>query len=191
MRVLAAIGLSLLIAAAVSFVLPQAEPDVEPAPTPALALSAAEKVSWHAGETSVVVVVVGIVLVAIGVVLFFLNITVGGIVAVLVGLLIPLLCGSVRLTINDNGVRWQLGIGLIRGHIRLDHLVSATASQINPMEYGGWGIRISQHGWGIIMRRGEGITFKRANKMGITFTVPDAENGAAAVNGLLARASKH
>lgn len=48
----------------------------------------------------------------------------------------------VRVRIDATGVRWSLGPGIPRGHIRFDAIRSVSAVELKPADWGGWGYRL-------------------------------------------------
>lgn len=168
-------------------VLPAPEPIPVPvADTPVQPVPAGQQVHWESSEHNPAFVIIGLVLLAASPVAFAAGVSPWIWVLAIVGLAIILFGSAVTVTIDNDGIAWRLGPGPFRGRIPLDRLVSAAVVDVEPMSYGGWGYRLSSHGKGIILRRGEGITFSATSGMPLTITVPDAHAGAALTNGLIA-----
>lgn len=81
--------------------------------------------------------------------------------------------------------------GWPRGTVRLAEIEAATALQVEPMEWGGWGYRITPRGRAAVIRRGPGILLDRVGSPRYLVTVDQAAAGADVVNALLDRARRH
>lgn len=167
-------------------------PAADPAPVlepqqPALKLSATDKVSWSSSESSKVLIAVAAVATAGGLVVAILTPGPVGWIVFATGAFLGLSMTRVSVRIDERGIAWWLGIGLIRGRIGLATLSRAIPVEVNPAEYGGWGYRFSSKGAAIVVRSGPGLTFERRNRMNLTITVPDATTGAAVANALRER----
>lgn len=154
-------------------------------PAPATPLAARERAVWSSHERSPVVAWAGAVTLLLAVVFYGVTRQAGW--AILLGVTsLPLVTmSSVRVTVDQEGLRYDLGI--VRRRIALSTITAAYAVHVNPPEYGGWGYRIGPKGFAIVMRGGPGLTIRRAGHSDLTITVPDAEQGAGLLNAYLAR----
>lgn len=98
--------------------------------------------------------------------------------------------GSGKVVVDGAGVRVYGGGVLKMLDVKAADIASARAKEISPLEYGGWGLRISGAGTAFILRRGPGLIVNRtkgaARIYGVASTA-DAELMAAALNTLAAR----
>lgn len=157
----------------------------------ALELAPGERVAWSARISSPLFVVIAAVLVllAAGTALVGVITNTGGVivgVAVFtVAALTVLALTPVRLTVDYRGVRLTsviLRIPLIR--VALDRIQNVTTDTIEPVQWGGWGYRISGSGRAYVTRRGPGIIIHRRNASPIAITVPHPDQAAATANAL-------
>jgi hypothetical protein len=96
--------------------------------------------------------------------------------------------GEVRLTVDRRGVRLVAGlIGLPLKRIPLAAIVSATAAEIDPMAWGGWGYRVKPGRSALILRAGPGLVLHLADGRRFAVTLDDPETPAALLNALRAR----
>ena len=93
----------------------------------------------------------------------------------------------VRVRIDATGVRWSLGPGIPRGHIRFDAIRSVSAVELKPADWGGWGYRLGGKGTAILVRGGEGLRIEKASGSALFISVDDAARGAALAQAYLAR----
>ncbi|TQC47657.1 hypothetical protein EEB14_19055, partial [Rhodococcus sp. WS4] len=82
------------------------------------------------------------------------------------------------LTLSSWNVRWR--------RIPLDSVDEARATEIRPMEWGGWGYRFTPRGTAVVIRGGEGIVVTRRDGRPFAVTVDGAAQGAALLNSLVA-----
>ncbi len=71
--------------------------------------------------------------------------------------------------------------------VALRDITTVRTMLIEPMQWGGWGYRISPRGVAAVVRRGPGIVVDRAKRPPYAVTVDDAEQGADLLNALLVR----
>jgi hypothetical protein len=71
-----------------------------------------------------------------------LRIAVGGTLLIV---MLALTFSSMTILVNDREIVWWFGIGLPRGHFRLDQLLDANATRTSF--WGGWGIHLTTRGW--------------------------------------------
>lgn len=167
---------------------------IDPSATPTLALADGERAAYSATTGSGVLwAAAGLVWVVwIGAVVAFV---LGGsaalavpagvllVAAVAVQLLVP-----VRLTVDARGVRLVsalIHVPLIR--VPLADIARVSAERIDPLQWGGWGYRISGRGRAYVARRGPGIVVHRRNGSAVAITIDAPESPAALANALVAR----
>lgn len=95
-------------------------------------------------------------------------------------------------TVDDRAVR--LSFGWIRRpgrYVPLADIVSVDPIELNPWEWGGWGVRWvpHRHATAVVLRRGEAVVIHLTDGRTLAVTVDDAAGCAAAVNALV-RASR-
>lgn len=89
---------------------------------------------------------------------------------------------SVRMEATEQGVTVKLGpFGWPRTHIPIDVITDASAFDIKPMAYGGWGYRVRSGVRAIVIRSGPAIRIERSDGPATMVTVDDASVGAATV----------
>ena len=119
----------------------------------------------------------------------------GGIAGlILLGIsVIVLMFSAARVIANDRGVSVGFGWwGWPRRWIELDDISRVEVLDVEPMSFGGWGLRVvggraATGTWAVVIRRGPGIRIVRADAADIAVTVDDARRGAGLVNDLLRR----
>jgi len=94
---------------------------------------------------------------------------------------------SVRVRVDAKGIHWRFLPGIPRGSLGYDSIRAVEAVQIRPLDWGGWGYRISGKGTAILLRGGEGLRIERAKGADLYVTVDDAARGAALAQGFLYR----
>lgn len=104
-------------------------------------------------------------------------------------LVIGLAFTGYRVTVDEAGLRWRGRLGLPRGHVPLEDVAAAEVVQVDPVDYGGWGYRLSPVlGSALVTRAGAGLRVTRRNGRRFTITVDDADTGAALLEALAHRA---
>ncbi|GAA1524495.1 putative membrane protein [Agromyces terreus] len=192
------LGLGALVGVVTSFVLPAPEPgEHTSAETIAHALRAAVRLApgeravwtavarapWPVTALLVLALLLTLVPVALDPSLWAFSLVFLVVVAVLAT------TTAARITVDTTGLRVRTLLGLPIGRVRLDQVVVARAVDVRPSEFGGWGFRFDARGRrGIILRGGSAIEIERIGAQPFVVTVPDAENGAALLNGLVAEA---
>ncbi len=107
--------------------------------------------------------------------------------AVLFAVIFALLAWRVRVDGSGLVARSVLGLPVI--HVPLATVTGARAIDVNPItDFGGWGLRFGNLGWGIVMRRGSAIAVDRANRTPFVITVDDAETAASLLTAMALRA---
>lgn len=136
---------------------------------------------------------------AVGVGIVILNLTAGilgrhgwtfGVELILVALVMTCLA-SIRVRADQAGLHISYGLaGWPRQTIKAADISLASAIDIRPIEWGGWGYRGSLRVFrraAIVLRKGEGIRLDLRNNKVFVVTISDAETGAAVLNGLAHR----
>jgi hypothetical protein len=162
----------------------------------ALELTGSERVAWFGRTRSLPFAVGGVTLVFIGTVVLL---TFGGgsastgFVVLAVGLALVSFM-SVDVAVNDNGVRVRAGaIRWPHVQLGLDEIEAARTVDLKPTRSGGWGYRGSLrlfHRAAWVLRAGPALELDLTGGRRFTVTVDDADEAAAVLNGLLARASR-
>lgn len=175
-------------AALVWLILPVVRPKPASAPVTPIALGPTERATWigTARASGLIWAAMGVGILAVAAV--FIHV-VAGLALLLVALLVAVF-GEVAVRVDDRGLHVLWGpVGFPRRTIPLDAIASVRVEQIEPMQWGGWGLRVSSRGTAAIVRRGPGIVITRPNGSAFAVTVDDAENGGAVLAALAARAT--
>ncbi|BDI23170.1 hypothetical protein [Herbiconiux sp. L3-i23] len=94
---------------------------------------------------------------------------------------------SWRVRIDDSGLVARPAIGIPRVRIPLDHVKDASVVEVSPVnDFGGWGLRYSSYGTGVILRAGSALRLEQTGGA-FTITLDDAPRAAGLVRALLAR----
>ena len=104
--------------------------------------------------------------------------------------LASLLLISGKVATDDEGIRVYAGGAFKLMHVRPTKIKKAEAREIRPLEYGGWGLRISGAGIAFITRTGPGIVVTQmqgADRIYSVATMDDAQAMAAILNRLAAQ----
>jgi hypothetical protein len=159
---------------------------------PLLPLEAGERAAWFGGTRSYPFLVGGCVfLVAAGAIALRSTATIGLSATFAVVGLAFLAFATVHVSAGRGGVRVRSGpFGWPCVRFPLEQIDSAQAVMVKPLALGGWGYRGSVRALGRAswtLRSGPGIELRLRGGRRFTVTVDDADEGAAVVNGLLAR----
>ncbi len=143
------------------------------------------RASLPVGPTAVLAVVVGLPLVWVALAglpwVWVLALGLGTLLAVTL---------SARVTVDASGLRLS-SAGLSWSRVPLERVASAGTTTVSPLrEFGGWGWRIGVDGRrGYVTRAGEALVVHRIGEPDVVVTVDDADEAAAVLNTLAARAS--
>jgi hypothetical protein len=180
---------------AVYLLLPPTVPTVsDGAERPTLSLAPGERVSWTGLTGSrvleAVTALVGVLFLAAVVVAVVLHESAAWTPVVIFGLatLSALALAPARLTVDRRGIRLVsalLRIPLIR--VKLENIDSVAATTIEPMQWGGWGFRVSGAGLAYVARRGPGLVIGRRGGGAVAITIDGPEQPAAVANALISR----
>ncbi|QAY74785.1 DUF1648 domain-containing protein [Agromyces protaetiae] len=172
--------------------LPKPAPREAPTATPAIPVAAGERAVWTASARTswALWLLVGVAFAAAAVPLFLDPSNGGWIVSLVLLVVVGLLATTtaIRATVDARGFAVRTAFGLPLARVPLGEVVSAAAVEVTATEFGGWGFRFDADGRrGIILRSGPAIEVERRSSPPLVVTVPDAETGAALLNGLAAR----
>jgi hypothetical protein len=157
----------------------------------ALALGDSERASW---TRSVGPARGAIVVLAGSAVVVVVTLAIAGapiLVALPVLVLLALVGGLLfwRVTVDARGVTVRSLLGVPRFRVDPAGVVDARAIVVDPFrQFGGWGIRYSAIGWGVVVRGGAAIEVNREGRSPFIVTVDDAETGAALLTAIARRA---
>jgi hypothetical protein len=96
--------------------------------------------------------------------------------------------GRVRLTIDRRGVRLVsalFGVRLLR--VRLEDVAGVETETLDPLSWGGWGLRVSKRGTAYVTGRRPGIVVRRRDGSAVAVTIDDAESAASVAAALAGR----
>lgn len=146
---------------------------------PSTKLSVGERVSW-VGRARVKWMAMVFVAVAVLFLFVFPGLPVWVFLAV-AGL--GVIFSNVEANVTNDGLRVRLG-GIPVRKIPIDDISSARSMELEPLEWGGWGYRVTPGRTAIVLRRGEALEVTMKNGRRFAMTVDDALAGAALINGL-------
>ena len=107
---------------------------------------------------------------------------------VIVPVIAGLVLGRVRVTVDRRGVRLVAGLLTIPFKtVRLADIVRADAAEIDPLEWGGWGYRITPGRSALVLRKGPGLVLHLTNGHLVAITMDDPATPAALLMALRAR----
>jgi hypothetical protein len=181
------VGLSLIAAVGAAWMVRPARGAEGPAPSaPTLAVRPGERVAWTGTLHSALMVRVAIALVVLAGALFFVNV-VGALVALLAVFVVSTFA-STTVVVSERGVRVHGALAFARISIPRERIASASAIEVNPLEWGGWGYRgslrfMKRGAW--VVRRGPGLRLDLVDGAVFVVTIDDAATAASLVNGLL------
>jgi hypothetical protein len=110
--------------------------------------------------------------------------------AVLAALFVTMFAFSVR--VDPSGLTVRSAARWPGTHVPADEVVRASVTQVRPLaDYGGWGWRTARDGRvGVVLRSGEALLVERTGGRSFAVTVDDAEDAAALLNTMAARARR-
>ncbi|EQD40866.1 lipoprotein, partial [mine drainage metagenome] len=115
-----------------------------------------------------------------------------GIVALVV-VAVSMGVSTIKVVVDANGLKVYYGpFGWPSSRISLARISQASAVDVRPMAWGGWGYRGSMRMLrraAVVLRRGEGIRLDLADGKIFVVTVDDAETGAQLLNDLVKSAA--
>lgn len=105
-----------------------------------------------------------------------------------------LLCASfirLRVSVDWRGLRVVSVFGIPMKRIPLDRVEVVEATDIRPMDWGGWGYRIMPGRSAVVLRSGPGLVVTSTTGKQFAITIDDPEEPAALLQALAARAASH
>lgn len=157
-----------------------------PAPTSALSFAPGEAVVWVDRVGTPWVRQISAAAAVAAVVMFWVArpVTIPlGIVAVALAL-----ASEVTVRIDGRGVHTLWGpFGWPRQRVPLEIITAARVERIRPLEWGGWGYRVSPRGVAAVIRSGPGLVVSRSGRPDYAVTIPHADAGADVLNALITR----
>lgn len=182
-----ALGIGAVVAVLAALLLPPALPQPAPDPVEPLRIAPSDRVSWfgaaHTSRTALIVLAIGVLVlagsaIASGIVWLWL--------VVLLMLVLVLAVTRFSVTIDSHGVTWRSALGFPRGGVALADIASASAVDVHPGDFGGYGLRFMPRRKGIITRSGRALRIEHGNGA-LVITVDDADTAASVVEGLRLR----
>jgi hypothetical protein len=165
---------------------PASEPGPAASPAEVLEIGTTEQVSWSRTVRSRPILLAGAALAVTGGGFALAGQPIAASVLVGTGVVLAVLHGGARVTVDRRGLRVTLGpLGWPRVVIPATDVVSAAATDVSPLgDFGGWGYRIRRGGAGLILRSGPAIVVTRRSGRRFTVTVDDAATAAELLNGV-------
>ncbi|MBM2619431.1 DUF1648 domain-containing protein [Actinoplanes sp. LDG1-06] len=109
---------------------------------------------------------------------------------VVVPLAAALVFGRVRVTADRRGLRLTAGLlNLPFKTIPLAEITGVEATEIEPLEWGGWGYRVTPGRAALVLRRGPGLVVHQSNGRRFAVTLDDPRTPGALLSALLARSA--
>jgi hypothetical protein len=100
-----------------------------------------------------------------------------------------LVLGRVRVTVDLRGVRLVAGlVGIPFKTVPLADIAGVEVTEINPLEWGGWGYRLTPGRSALVLRRGPGLVVYLTSGHRLAITMDDPRTPAALLGALLPRA---
>lgn len=151
-------------------------------------VGAQEKMVWISHAHSMGLRLVAAVLAVVAAVLVFF-LPWPAIILFVIAVLIAFV-SEITVRVDDAGLHTIWGpLGWPRQVIPLDSILQAHAQDIRPMQWGGWGYRITSKGTAANIRSGPGIVLERRTGNIYVVTVDDADQGAGVLNALRDRSA--
>ena len=156
-------------------------------PRTELGLHPKERVVWIAHAQSRGMRIAAVVLAVGAVVLMLLTSVVFAVLALVVALALAWV-SELTVRVDQAGLRTLWGpFAWPRQLVRLPDIAAVHAQNIEPMQWGGWGLRVNGRGTAAIVRSGPGLVVQKSNGNTFVVTVDDAAQGADVLNALLVR----
>jgi hypothetical protein len=159
----------------------------------AIPFGADEHPAWFGHTTSVGFALAGAANIVLGVIIVLTTQVWMGLLVAAIGLILASFM-SVVVTIDERGLGVRSGaLGWPRIRLPLDLVEEAQPVEVRAMAFGGWGYRGSlrlfkRAAW--VLRSGEGLRLQLRGGQRFVVSVDDADEAAAVLNGLLARAAR-
>lgn len=182
---LLALGLAVAVGLLVARLVPRGLPRTTPQTVTPVVLAPTERASWF-GRVEMgrlpLLTLVGAVLVLV-VATLASGIWWLWLITALVALLVVAVTSFV-VTVDATGVTWRSAVGLPRGHIPLEQITDAGVVDASPAEFGGFGLRMTPGGLGLVTRQGTALQVTHGRRRFVA-TVDDAATGAGLLLGYL------
>lgn len=108
-----------------------------------------------------------------------------------VPLIAGLVFGRVRVTVDRRGVRLVAGlIGIPFKTVPLADIAGVEVAEVNPLEWGGWGYRITPGRSALVLRKGPGLVLYLTSGHRVAITMDDPSTPAALLGALLPRTAR-
>lgn len=158
-----------------------------PGPVPAMELGDTERVSWTRVVVSRPLAALGAVLTVVGAALALAGASPVAPIALVGASVLVAAASTARVTVDRRGLRVGLGpFGWPRIVVPSAEIVSATAADVSPAEFGGWGYRIAPGASAVILRSGPALVVTRRSGRRLAVTVDDPVTAAGLLNGISA-----
>lgn len=156
--------------------------------TPRYLLGAHERAVWVGRASSTPLRLLAAAMAVVAVVGWFLASS-PTVIASLVAALAVLWCSTITLRIDGAGLLAYYGpMAFPRMHVALGRIESAeSVDALRPLEWGGWGFRITPRGTGLIVRGGSGIVVHRTGRGDLAISVDRPQQGVDLLRALQAR----
>jgi hypothetical protein len=176
LAVLLAVGVGLVAAAVVG---PGTETAAERIEPERLEVLPGDAVVWTGSATAPpVLLVLPAIIAVLGVVITVVDAPLAGGIVILSAFLATSIIRA-RVTVGPSGLTVRSGpFGVLRTHVGLADVVAVHAEHIEPMTYGGYGLRLVPGARAVVIRGGPGLRVERDGKADLVVTVDDAPRGA-------------
>lgn len=148
----------------------------------AVTVAPGEAVVWASGTTGRLGAGVGVALLGVAALGAWLMPGPGRIIftgTVTLAAVLMTMFGQCRVVIGPHGMTIRLGwLGWPRLHVPVAQIAEVTVEDIDPMSYGGWGLRRVHGATAVVIRAGQGIRVERSDGPALVVSVDDAVTGA-------------
>lgn len=156
------------------------------APNQSMNIADGEAIAWTGGLSVIWPLLLALPLTALGIGIALGSALMPGLI-VLAATVVTLLFASIRVQAGPAGLSVSYGVfPWPRTHIALDQIQSASAIDVVPMQWGGWGYRGSlklMKQAAVVLRKGPGIKLDLAKGRTFVVTVDDPDQAVALLNG--------
>ena len=160
-----------------------------PAPASSIELADGERAVWVGGASSTRLLVLALVLAVLALPLWF-AVWPAAVATTLAAIAVGWM-HAVTVRVDDVAVAVAWGPLLWpRVRVGLDEVTGATAEEIVPLRWGGWGYRWTTRGRAAVVRRGPGLVLALRSGRRFAVTVDHPEGAADLVNAVLTRAAR-
>lgn len=177
--------LGVLVGVVVALVVPRGLPPQEPVTVTPVTLTPTERASWFGraqmGRLPLLALAASVVVLVVA------TLTSGiwwlWLIVALVALLVVSVSSFV-VRVDASGVTWHSATGFPRGHLSMSEITDAAVIEAAPAEFGGFGLRMTPRGVGLITRRGVALQVARGTRRFVA-TVDDPATAAGLLLGYL------